>query len=71
LNNDFGIFAEQFSFISNYQPRHNVDLGVFYLLNNNLQLDFYAGTFIFNNTPKNSILNSFFVGAGVSYKIQP
>jgi hypothetical protein len=70
INNDVGVFIEEYSFFSDYRPSHNIDLGVFYLVNKNLQLDLYTGTWIFEKQLPNYTLNSFFVGAGFSYRIK-
>lgn len=70
INNDLGVFIEEYSFFSNYRPSHNIDFGVFYLVNKNLQLDFYTGTWIFEKEFSNTTRNSFFVGAGFSYRIR-
>lgn len=70
INNDLGVFIEEYSYFSDYRPSHNIDLGVFYLVNKNLQLDFYTGTWIFEKEFSNTIRNSFFVGAGFSYRIR-
>jgi hypothetical protein len=70
INNDLGVFIEEYSYFSDYRPSHNIDLGVFYLVNKNLQLDFYTGTWIFEKQLPNYTLNSFFVGAGFSYRIK-
>ena len=60
INNKIGLFAENFGalFTSNYQ--FNYDTGVYYLLNNNFQLD----TVIGDN-------NGFFIGAGFTWRVQP
>ena len=60
INNKIGLFAENFGalFTSNYQ--FNFDTGVYYLLNNNFQLD----TVIGDN-------DGFFIGAGFTWRVQP
>lgn len=70
INNGLGVFIEEYSFFSDYRPSHNIDFGVFYLINKNLQLDFYTGTWIFEKEFSNTTRNSFFVGAGISYRIR-
>ena len=70
INNDLGVFIEEYSYFSDYRPSHNIDLGVFYLVNKDLQLDFYTGTWIFEKEYPNTIINTFFVGAGFSYRIK-
>jgi len=41
-------YAEYFSTYSKQQPEHNVDVGVFYLINPRLQLDLAVGRSIFD-----------------------
>ena len=60
INNKIGLFAENFGtlFTSNYH--FNYDTGVYYLLNNNFQLDAVIG----DN-------DGFFIGAGFTWRVQP
>lgn len=57
-------YAEYFSTYSNSAPQHNIDLGIFYLINSSLQLDLAAGRSIFDTAPRA------FATVGVSYLIR-
>ncbi|TXD46409.1 transporter [Polaribacter sp. IC073] len=58
FNDKVGVFAETYGTFSNNSFQMNFDAGVYYLLNNNLQLDALIG--------KNE---GFFGGAGVTWRI--
>lgn len=60
LNDKVGVFAESYGTFLNSNPHNNIDAGVYYLLNNNLQLDALIG----DN-------EGFFIGAGVTWRIPP
>lgn len=54
-------FAEYFSrFETHYLPQHNIDAGILYHINNNLQLDLAFGAQLFNN-------NNSYATTGFSY----
>lgn len=57
-------FVEYFSTISAQQPEHNLDAGLKYLVNSNLQLDIAGGRSIFDSEPR------IFGTVGVAYLIR-
>lgn len=60
----WSLFAEYFSnFTRGLGPEHNIDIGLLWLLKNNLQLDLAAGTAMFGGAEKNP-----FITTGISYR---
>lgn len=58
------VFAEYFgNYADKFRPAHNVDFGVLWLLQNNLQLDLALGTSVFTDAEKNQ-----FATLGFSYR---
>lgn len=66
----FGVFVEQYSFYTDEKPSHNLDFGINYMTSDDLQLDLYTGTRIIEDSDKNININTFFIGTGISYRIQ-
>ncbi|SDE32725.1 Putative MetA-pathway of phenol degradation [Riemerella columbipharyngis] len=62
LSGKLSAFVEYFSTIN--KKEHNIDIGVLYLLNPNLQLDLAVGSPVFTHS------NDFFGTLGVSYKFK-
>ena len=60
FNDKVGVFAETYGTFLNDSFQMNLDTGVYYLLNNNLQLDVLIG--------RNE---GFFAGAGVTWRVLP
>lgn len=73
FNKDLGFFIENYgNYFINYDFNFhytNFDLGFYYLINNNLQLDLYGGSSINTQITNVTRKRFYFVGTGLSYRI--